>query len=139
MLIVSLLFMYSQNLSPPIYHQLSGQSYHQSYLLIVICLIFSESADVFTLWLPRLWLGLQSSLNSSLAALLHSSITCLKPIQNLQYISLFPFLVALVLHWPLVHLKIKFKQFLVLMLQTLHAFVLAECPSEPWLHRYCWV
>lgn len=134
---VSLLLMYSQNLSPPVYHQLSGQSYHQSYLLIVICLIFSESADVFTLWLPRFWLGLQSSPNGSLAALLHSSITCLKPIQNLQYISLFPFLVALVLHWPHVHLKIRFKQFLVLMFQTLHAFVLTECPSEPWLHPSC--
>lgn len=70
------------NLSNPVYHQLLGKPYHQSYPLIVICLIFSESADVFTCWLPRFWLGLQSSLNSSLAALLHSSITCFKSIQS---------------------------------------------------------
>lgn len=62
----SLLAVYgdSQNLSPPVYHQLSGQSYHQSYLFIVICLIFSESADVFIFGCQDSGLGLSPPLTA---------------------------------------------------------------------------
>ena len=62
----SLLAVYgdSQNLSPPVYYQLSGQSYHQSYLFIVICLIFSESADVFIFGCQDSGLGLSPPLTA---------------------------------------------------------------------------
>lgn len=48
------------------------------------------------------------------------------PSKTLRHISLFPFLIILILHWPLEHLIIRFKWVVVQMLQALHTLLITE-------------
>lgn len=116
-----------QNMSDPCSHWWSLKSYHHSYLYTMIG---------FHLFKPCSCLHLLAFLDPGWGFSFHTRAPWLpvsiypsyaeSPSKALQHISLFPFLIILILHWPLEHLKIRFKWVVVQMLQALHALLITE-------------